>query len=162
MHGCGVKPLHVVKGDRRIDEESEQSGPHKVPKSNGDKIVNRPLVRRHPGTGTGKGQILIRFEADQYQRNHLQRAESGAECQNPDRRSAEVQVVERTDNPSEQKDDRGKKNRSGGCGYPQQSHTREQERDHRLQILQKTLPPTGAPPTNASTRQWPDAYAVPT
>ncbi len=53
VHGGGVEPLHIVKGDRRVDEEPEQTRPHQIPEGDGDKVIDRPFVRLDPGPGAG-------------------------------------------------------------------------------------------------------------
>ncbi len=50
MHRRGVKTLHVVKSDRRVDQEAEQAGSDEIPECHRDEEVDRPLVGADPGT----------------------------------------------------------------------------------------------------------------
>ena len=68
VNGCGVESLHVIKGDRWVDEETEDAGANQVPESNRDKTVDSPAVFFYPIVALVQFEVVIRFETHQYQR----------------------------------------------------------------------------------------------
>jgi len=66
MHRSRVETLHIIKGDRRVNEKAEQPGTHQVPEPYGDKEVDRPLVGLHPRPHSAESEVAVRLEADQH------------------------------------------------------------------------------------------------
>ncbi|MNM65992.1 hypothetical protein D3C81_774590 [compost metagenome] len=142
MHRRCIQALHIVQGHRRVDEEAEQPRTNEVPESHGHEEVNRPFVGFDPRTGSRQSQVLIGFESNQAERNDLQSAECRTEGQHPNGRAAEIEMVERADDPAEQKDDRREEYRTGGHSDSQQAHASEQEgHHHRGEHLEEAFDP---------------------
>ena len=116
MDSRRVKSLHVVEGDRRIDEEAEQSRAHEVPERNRHKEINRPLVGSHPDlllTGPRQTDVLPGLKADQYQRNNFKRAEDRTQRQHDIGSACKVKMMESSDDSARQIDNGGKQRGAG-------------------------------------------------
>src|SRR5690242_18823614 len=105
MHRRRVQALHVVKRHGWIDQESEDAGAHKIPEGNSNKEVNGPLVRRNPLRVVAlarKPNIFPRFETNQNEGHHFERAEYRAKSNHRRRSTGEIKMMERADDASRQ------------------------------------------------------------
>ena len=116
MDGCRIEALHVVEGDRRVDQEAKQAGSHQVPEGDGNEEQNGPSIGSHPRLGMGDLQVFVRFETDENERYDLQGTERRAERQDRDRGSGKVQVVKRPDDPASEENGAGEYRGRGGRG----------------------------------------------
>ena len=140
VHRRRVEPLHVVERDRRVDQEPEDAGAHQVPERDADEEADRPAVARHPRRRRLHAAGLVRLEADQHQRDHLQRAERGADRHDRGRRAAEVQVVEGARDAGEQeqgarRDHRAARVRALHEAEPREDHGDRRRREHLEEAL---------------------------
>jgi hypothetical protein len=94
VHRRGIEALHIVEGNRRVDEETKQARPHQIPERYSHKKVDGPSVRRHPGARPAEGEIAIRFKAHQDQWHHFQGAEGRPQSQHSHRSAGKVEMVE--------------------------------------------------------------------
>ena len=106
MHSCRIQPLQVVQCDRRIDSEAEDTCPEEVPEAHSDEAVDRPLIGFDPFGRLRELIVVVSLHTDEYQRHDLQSAEGSTKCQHRRRRSAEVEVVEGTEDPPREEDNR--------------------------------------------------------
>ena len=103
VNGSQVQSLHVIKSDGRIDHEAEQARADKVPESDRDEKIDRPLVGANPGlsaVAASQANVLPCLESDEDERHDFESAEDRTQRQHRIRSSSEVQVVESADDPT--------------------------------------------------------------
>ena len=109
VHRSKVQSLDVIKGDRRVDEESKQARSDEVPECNRKEKVDGPLVFCDPMRllcRLRETKIVPRFIADGCWRYNLKCAEDRSEANDGGCRSGEVQVMKCADDSAGEKDRR--------------------------------------------------------
>src|SRR5436305_15306106 len=94
----GVQSLHVIKRDRRIDEEAEQARAHEVPEGHTYKEIDRPAIGTNPANiafaVARHPHVLPSLETDQHQSHYFQPAEDRAQRQDVFRHTGHVKMTE--------------------------------------------------------------------
>ena len=78
VNSSGIKPLDIVKCNRRVDRETEDTSSSEVPQAPSDKAVDRPLICLDPWGGTGELVVVVSLKTDQNQRNNLHSTEGSS------------------------------------------------------------------------------------
>ena len=120
-----VEPLHIIERERRIDQESEEAGADQIPDQHGREKHERPVVGLLPVEQPLVFGAAVSLEADDHQRHHFERREHAAERDHSDRRSAEIEMVERAEDAAAEEDNGCDQDRRRRDRNPHQAHADE-------------------------------------
>ena len=127
--GGRVQALHKIESKRRIDQEAENASTNKIPEQHRRKEHERPAIIGFPLRVPFDLGVAIGFESDNHKRHDFERGKCSARCDDRNRCSGEIHMMESPQHPAKQENDRGKEHHHRCCRCANEAHVNEQQRN---------------------------------